>query len=117
MGDRVEQVLWALFDNAVKYSPPGSPIEVAVQPVRGRLTVAVRDRGAGMDAETRAHAFDQFFRATQARRAAPDGSGVGLYAARGLMEAMGGEIAIGGELGSGTEVRLTLPAEPSVAAD
>ena len=45
-----------------------------------------------MDAETLAHAFDQFYRASDARRLAPDGSGVGLYAARGLLRAMGGEI-------------------------
>src|ERR687896_15403 len=56
--DRLEQVLWAVLDNAVKYSPDGSPIRVAVQGGDGRLTVTVSDQGAGMDEQTRDHAFD-----------------------------------------------------------
>jgi len=74
--------------------PAGSPIEVALAADDGSLSVTVRDHGTGMDPETREHAFDQFFRAEAARRLAPDGSGVGLYAARGLVEAMGGSVAI-----------------------
>ena len=75
----------------------------------------MRDVGAGMDGETRAHAFDQFYRSSQARKLAPDGSGVGLYAARGLVEAMGGSIEVDSELGSGTSITIRVPAEPSEA--
>jgi signal transduction histidine kinase len=57
------------------------------------------------------HAFEQFYRATSARRDAPDGSGIGLYAARGLIEAMGGSIAITSPTGGGTRVAFELPAE------
>ena len=80
-----------------------------------QVAITIRDRGAGMDAETRAHAFDQFYRSGQARKLAPDGSGVGLYAARGLMEAMGGSIEIDSELGSGTAITIRVPAEASEA--
>ena len=111
--DRLEQVLWALLDNAVKYSPAGSPIEVAVAPVDGSLDVTVRDRGTGMDDETLRQAFDQFYRSTQARKLAPDGSGVGLYAAKGLVEAMGGSVRLESALGAGTAVTVRLTAEPS----
>jgi signal transduction histidine kinase len=113
--DRLEQVLWAILDNGVKYSPEGSPLEVGISSGDGRITVTVHDQGAGMDPETRARAFEQFYRSTQARRHAPDGSGVGLYAARGLMEAMGGTIDIESSLGTGTSVRLSLPAEDARA--
>ena len=75
----------------------------------------IRDLGVGMDAETRARAFDQFYRSTPARKMAPDGSGVGLYAARGLMEAMGGSIEVDSELGAGTSVTIRVPAEASEA--
>jgi signal transduction histidine kinase len=114
--DRLEQVLWALLDNAVKYSPPRSPVvvEVSVAPSEGgelHAEVAVVDRGPGMDPETVGHAFEQFYRATSARRDAPDGSGIGLYAARGLIEAMGGSIAITSPTGGGTRVAFGLPAE------
>ena len=115
--DRFEQVLWALLDNAVKYSPPGSPITVAVAPSAGEVSVTVRDEGAGMDDETVAHAFEQFYRAPQARKLAPDGSGVGLYAARGLIEAMGGSISVESALGTGSAITTRLPAEPSEAAE
>ena len=115
--DRLEQVLWALLDNAVKYSPAASPIAVTIRPDREALAMAVRDEGAGMDDETRRHAFDQFYRSAQARRLAPDGSGVGLYAARGLVEAMGGSVALESTMGAGTVITVRLPAEPSAGAD
>lgn len=115
--DRVEQVLWALFDNAVKYSPAGSPIHVQLcgQAAPGgglRSEIRIRDEGSGMDAETSQRAFEQFYRSDAARRLAPDGSGVGLYAARGLIEAMGGTIGIDSRLGGGTTMILDLPGEP-----
>jgi signal transduction histidine kinase len=109
--DRLEQALWAVFDNAVKYSPEGSPIVVRVAPAGERLEISVRDHGAGMDDETRDRAFEQFYRSSDARRLAPDGSGIGLFAARGLARAMGGDVEIASRLGAGTEVRLSLPAE------
>ncbi|MEX0626956.1 MAG: HAMP domain-containing sensor histidine kinase [Chloroflexota bacterium] len=114
--DRLEQVLWALMDNAVKYSPAGSTIRVHVGLVHagpGDLIseIAIRDQGVGMDPTTRAKAFEQFFRSDDARRLVPDGSGIGLYAARGLVVAMGGGISIESEPKVGTTVRLTLPAE------
>lgn len=114
--DRLEQVLWALLDNAVKYSPAGSTIRVRLAMVDASggdrvAEIAIHDEGVGMDPTTRTNAFEQFFRSDDARRLVPDGSGIGLYAARGLVVAMGGEISIESETTVGTTVRLTLPAE------
>ena len=113
--DRFEQVLWALLDNAVKYSPAGAPIEVAVssatQGTDVWAEVRIIDHGVGMDAETRLHAFEQFYRAASARTQAPDGSGVGLYASHGLMKAMSGDIRVEATSDGGTTVVVTLPAE------
>ncbi len=114
--DRLEQVLWALLDNAVKYSPAGSTIQVRLGLVQedggeGLSEIAIGDEGVGMDPATRTKAFEQFFRSDDARRLVPDGSGIGLYAARGLVVAMGGGIEIESEAKVGTVVRLTLPAE------
>jgi signal transduction histidine kinase len=114
--DRLEQVLWAVLDNAVKYSPAGSPIDVGVRPSHGHLMVAVHDHGTGMDDATRERAFEQFYRSADARRLAPDGSGIGLYAAKGLMNAMGGTMDIESRLGAGTTVTVALPAEPADAS-
>ena len=115
--DRFEQVLWALLDNAVKYSPAGSPITVRLSPSDGQVAVTVTDQGSGMDEETAAQAFDQFYRSAQARKLAPDGSGVGLYAARGLVDAMGGSITVDSTLAAGSSFTIRLPAEPSGAAE
>ncbi|MFN2484628.1 MAG: ATP-binding protein [Candidatus Limnocylindria bacterium] len=125
--DRLEQVLWAILDNAVKYSPPGSPVAVRLhserrddgtRPLQAHATpsemvgiIEVVDRGPGMDRQTAARAFDQFYRSVDARSLAPDGSGIGLYAARGLVVAMGGTIDIGGGDGAGTTITIRLPAE------
>ncbi len=113
--DRLEQVLWAILDNAVKYSPAGSPIRVHLEPDEDQLALTVRDEGIGMDEATRAQAFDQFYRSDDARRLSPDGSGVGLYAARGLMAAMGGSLTVESELGRGTAFTIRVPAESSEA--
>lgn len=122
--DRLEQVLWAVLDNAVKYSQPASSITVrltarSIDGARDQFTAQldITDQGAGMDQATQRRAFDQFFRAADARRLAPDGSGVGLYAARGLMRAMGGDIELSSKIGVGTTVTLTLPAEAAGEAE
>jgi len=114
--DRFEQVLWALLDNAVKYSPAASAISVTISgevATAGELhsVIRIRDEGSGMDEESQARAFEQFYRSETARRLAPDGSGVGLYAARGLVEAMGGTIEIVSRLGGGTTIVVNVPAE------
>jgi signal transduction histidine kinase len=115
--DRLEQVLWAVFDNAVKYSPAGAGVSVRLAGRQDasdgalRSVVEVSDEGAGMDRATLARAFEQFYRSADAQRLAPDGSGVGLYAARGLVRAMGGDMELDSSLGAGTTVRILLPAE------
>lgn len=109
--DRLEQVLWAVLDNAVKYSPPGAPITVLIESADSEQSITVTDVGSGMGGSALAHAFDQFYRAPSARAMAPNGSGIGLYAARGLMQAMRGDIHLNSALGRGTSVKLTLPAE------
>ena len=98
----------------MKYSPTGAAIDVRVAPGEADgewLEVAVTDHGGGMTPETQEKAFDQFFRSDEARRMAPDGSGIGLYAARGLIEAMGGTIGVESVERAGTTVRVRLPAE------
>jgi two-component system sensor histidine kinase SenX3 len=104
----------------VKYSPPGSTVRIQLAGRRLATSsddlvaeISITDQGAGMSAETRNHAFEQFYRSDDARRLAPDGSGVGLYAASGLVRAMGGDIALESRAGAGTTVTITLPAEPA----
>jgi signal transduction histidine kinase len=73
--------------------------------------LTVTDQGPGVTPEDQARAFDQFFRGDDARRMVPNGSGIGLYAARGLVEAMHGRLELESAPGAGTTFRVTLPAE------
>ena len=118
--DRFEQVIWALLDNAVKYSPAGSPIAVRVigeQAATGLVSrIEVEDHGAGMSETDRASALEPFHRSEQAKRLAPDGSGIGLTTARGLIDAMDGSLHLRSQLGRGTTAVIELPAE-SAASD
>ena len=119
--DRFEQVIWAVLDNAVRYSGPDAAIRVEIA---GELTpdgpvsrTVIHDQGIGMSAEEQAKAFDRFYRADAARAVAPNGSGIGLHTADGLVRAMGGSISIQSGRGTGCAISITLPAEETPEGD
>jgi two-component system sensor histidine kinase KdpD len=102
----IEQVLVNLLDNAAKYSPSNSSIELAAHPEEGAIVVEVADRGPGVDSEDLERVFEKFYRGK-----APNGRGVGLGLAicRGFVEAHGGRIWAMNRPGGGTIFRFTLP--------
>jgi PAS domain S-box-containing protein len=104
--DKVAQVLTNLVENAVKYSD-GGLVTVSGEVVDGSAEVAVRDEGVGIPADQIPLIFTKFYR--RGGRGAPSGTGLGLYIARGLVEAHGGRISVSSEVGRGTEVRFRLP--------
>jgi len=87
----LEQVLFNVLDNAVKYSPHGAFVRVRAEPAGDEIRIAVTDEGVGIPPEDLPHVFDSFFRVSRGDRTAP-GTGLGLAIARGLVEAMGGRI-------------------------
>ncbi len=87
----LEQVLFNVLDNAVKYSPHGAFVRVRAEAVGGDVMISVTDEGVGIPLEDLPHVFDSFFRVRRGDRTAP-GTGLGLAIARGLVEAMGGRI-------------------------
>lgn len=87
----LEQALFNVLDNAVKYAPAGSLARVAVAAEGEELRLSVTDEGVGIPPEDLPHVFDSFFRVRRGDRVAP-GTGLGLAIARGLVEAMGGRI-------------------------
>ncbi|TEU14679.1 MAG: HAMP domain-containing protein [Anaerolineales bacterium] len=110
--DRIEQVLVNLLDNAIKYSPEGGRITVAIDdggPVPEMVSVAVRDEGLGIPAGDLPRVFERFYRVDRARSRDGGGSGLGLSIAKAIVEAHGGEITLRSEEGQGTTVRFTLP--------
>jgi two-component system sensor histidine kinase VicK len=110
--DQLDQVLWALLDNALKYGER-TPILVEIAPVpeQVRLRLTVSDLGAGVAESDRGRLFRRFERG--ADRTADDGSGLGLYVSRELCLAMGGDLVLEPQLaGRGASFSIHLPGEP-----
>jgi signal transduction histidine kinase len=113
--DQLDQVLWALLDNAVKHG--AGPIEagIAVDPDASLITLRIADHGPGIPPSDGQRLFQRFSRGSTA--GTPDGSGLGLYVARELMRGMNGDLVLE-EPGPSTRTppgatfRLSLPAEP-----
>jgi two-component system sensor histidine kinase MprB len=98
----IERALANLLDNAAKFSPPGSEVEVGVHDG----TVTVRDHGPGIEDEHLPHVFDRFYR-TPSARGLP-GSGLGLAIVRQVAEAHGGGVVAERAEGGGTRVVMRL---------
>ncbi|MFH1151171.1 MAG: PAS domain S-box protein [Actinomycetota bacterium] len=102
------QLLGILLDNAVKFSPEGSPIEIQVERDTDEVTVSVLDRGRGIPEEDRALVFDRFYQVEDVAHHSKPGMGLGLYIACRIAEAHGGAIEVRGREGGGSVFRFTL---------
>jgi two-component system sensor histidine kinase KdpD len=116
----MSRVLVNVLDNAMKYSPDGSAIEIAARRQlegieRNRVVLEVRDRGIGIPAEDLDRVFDKFFRVQ--RPESGHGTGLGLSISRGFVEAHGGRIGAQTRPGGGTLVTISLPTEGSARRD
>jgi two-component system, OmpR family, sensor histidine kinase MprB len=104
---RLARAVGNLLDNAVKWSPPGQPVEVAVD--GGEVTV--RDHGPGISDDDLPHVFDRFYRAPGARGL--PGSGLGLAIVKQVAETHGGSVVAEPAPGGGARLRLALPVSPT----
>jgi signal transduction histidine kinase len=104
---RLEQVFLNLLANATEHAPGSGPIEVIVGTSNGRAEVTVRDHGPGVAAEDLRTMFDAYTRLGNPHRA--PGLGLGLYVAREIVTAHGGEIEAASEIGKGTAMTVRLP--------
>ena len=105
---RVEQVVLNLLSNADKYTPEGLPIDVSTETWNGSVTVSVRDIGPGIPIEHRDLIFDRFYRVKEGAAAGRPGTGLGLYIAKTLVEAMSGRIWVDSGIGIGTTFSFSL---------
>lgn len=105
----IEQVLINLLENALKYTPPGTPIEISATAQPQLITVAVSDRGPGLATGEEKQIFDKFYRAKSGK--ANGGAGLGLTICRGIVEAHGGQIRAENRFGGGAVFSFTLPLE------
>jgi PAS domain S-box-containing protein len=107
---RITQVLVNLLSNAVRYTPPGGDIGIAVDREENAVTIRVRDNGRGIDPELKERIFDMFVRGRHAKADKNSGLGVGLALARKIVELHGGAIEVNSEgAGRGAEFVVRLP--------
>lgn len=103
--DRIHRVLANLVGNAIKFTPVGGEVHLAAEPRNGHVRFSVIDTGEGLSAEHQLRVFDRAWQASQR----PEGSGLGLYIAKGIVEAHGGHIWVESEPGKGARFYFTLP--------
>jgi two-component system sensor histidine kinase KdpD len=106
---QIDQVLTNLMENAIRFSPPGAELQIAVVPWRDGVQVRISDRGPGIPPEERERVFEPFYRGASAD--GTGGSGLGLAIARAVILAHGGRIRIEGSPSGGASVVFDLPAD------
>lgn len=108
---QIDQVLTNILENAVRYTPPGTPIEVSARIEGEKVIMSVADRGPGIPTTDLTRVFDKFYRVLHEQHAAgyPAGSGLGLAVCKGLVEAHGGRIWAAAREGGGLVIVVELP--------
>ncbi|HZU06340.1 MAG TPA: ATP-binding protein [Chloroflexota bacterium] len=106
--DRVLQVITNLLSNAVQLSPPGETVRVAALPADGMLEISVADRGPGVPPAYREAIFEKFVR-VEGHPGRGEGTGLGLFVSRQIIEHHGGRIWVVDHPGGGADFRFTLP--------
>jgi two-component system, OmpR family, sensor histidine kinase SenX3 len=101
-----------LLDNAVSYSPPGSPVSVSRRLENGFVEIAVTDRGLGIAPEHQERVFERFFRIDQARSRSTGGTGLGLAIVKHVAANHGGDVQLWSRPGIGSTFTLRIPAHP-----
>jgi two-component system phosphate regulon sensor histidine kinase PhoR len=106
---KVSQVCANLLDNALKYTPHGSRIDVTARLHEGEVEVCVRDNGPGIPEADLPHIFERFYRVDKGRSRETGGTGLGLSIVKHTVQLHGGRVWVESELGKGTAFYFTLP--------
>jgi signal transduction histidine kinase len=106
---RIEQILTNLLSNALRYTPAGGQISLALRRTSQGIELAVCDSGPGIPADALEHVFERFYRADKSRARLEGGSGLGLAIARQLARAHGGDLTAANHPAGGAVFTLSLP--------
>ena len=107
--NKIQQVVMNFSDNALYYSKDNGKILISLKKIGNSIEFIVKDSGIGVPEAEQAHLFNKFFRATNARRARPDGTGVGLFLAKKVIDAHDGEIIFESKEDKGSSFGFRLP--------
>jgi heavy metal sensor kinase len=109
----IKRMILNLLDNAVKYTPAGGEISLALARQNGNAAIVVRDTGIGIAQTDQPRVFDRFFRVDKARARTLGGAGLGLSIAQWIVEVHGGQISLASAPGEGSEFTVLLPLKPA----
>ena len=112
----LRQAVINVLDNAIKYSPTGTSVDISAASEAGQCSLTVADQGPGIPAEHLGRIFDRFYRIDKARTRGVEGTGLGLSIAQWAVAANHGEIAVESEEGRGSRFIIRLPAAPAPAS-
>jgi two-component system phosphate regulon sensor histidine kinase PhoR len=112
---RLEQILYNLIDNAVKFNRPGGSISVSAEEADGCVAISIEDTGAGIAALDLPRVFERLYRGDKSRSRKTEGAGLGLAIVKHLVHAHGGELSVVSELGQGSRFTFTLPVAAQAA--
>jgi two-component system sensor histidine kinase KdpD len=101
-------VIWQLLSNAMRYTPPGSPLAVRSRTQNGNVVTSIEDSGPGIPVQEQQQIFEKFYRGKEHRERIP-GTGVGLTIAREIVRAHGGKIWVESQPGQGTKFLFSVP--------
>ncbi len=107
--NKIRQVMMNMIDNALYYSKPESKVRIDLYQQNGQIVFAVKDKGIGVPKAEQPKLFTKFYRATNAKRVRPDGTGIGLYMAKKVVVAHGGSIIFESHENLGSTFGFKLP--------
>ncbi len=110
--DMIHQVVYNLFENAVKFTNPGGYIEVRVEQGSDRTTVSVRNSGHGIEPDEIRMIFDRFYKTDKSRSQDKNGMGLGLYIVKTIIHLHGGEISVSSVVDQYTQFTFWIPRQP-----
>lgn len=116
IGDRekMEQAITNLVHNAIKYSPDGGEVRVAVYEKDGLVNIEIKDEGLGVPPESMDKLFEKFFRVDNSDRRSIGGTGLGLAIVKEIIGVHGGEIKVDSEYGKGSTFTVSLPVQAAI---
>jgi two-component system, OmpR family, phosphate regulon sensor histidine kinase PhoR len=106
---RLQELIYNLLDNAVKYSKPGGTVSLRAELVGDSVRISVKDQGLGIPPNDLPRIFERFYRADKSRSAEQSGTGLGLSIVKHIAQLHGGTVEAESELGKGTTISVGLP--------
>jgi signal transduction histidine kinase len=119
LGDRarLDQLVWNLIENALRYTPSGGRVELGLNSQGGDVVLRVGDTGVGIPDQHQPRIFERFYRVDKARSRNSGGTGLGLAIVKSITEAHGGTVEVESAPGKGTMFTVRLPAAPDAPQD